>query len=175
MDRKDNLEEFIKKNREAFDSEKAPEFDWEVLKKPKAKKAKFRTLKFIALAASLSLLVGIFFFSKQYQNTSGNDFADSELSKELPELKNYYSSQVANKFAELEKYNTDPSLAEDIKQMDDFLKDLEEELKAVPPSKRDEVIEAMIKNYQYKVFMLDKVLNQIKKTSKEHSDDTINI
>lgn len=170
----DRLEEFIKKNKDQFDQAEAPDFNWDQIKTPKKKETKVRRLPMLALAASLSLLIGIFFFATRTQ-TNQSSFAQTELGEELPELKAYYSSQVANKFEELKRYNADPDVENDMKQMDSFLQELEEELKDVPASKRDEVIEAMIQNYQYKLLMLDRVLDKIKKTDKEDNDDTINI
>ena len=170
----DRLEEFIKNNREAFDDVSPPEFNWEHLKQPEAKKTKFRTLRILAAAASVALLMGFFYMNLSI-NDSNSNIADTEIDKELSELKVYYSSQVNNKYTELKKYNTDPDIENDIKQMDEFLQELEEELEDVPTSKREEVIEAMIQNYHYKMLMLDRVLDQIKKSDKENKDGTINI
>ena len=168
----DRLEEFIKNNREAFDDAKAPAFNWDQIQTPKKKEAKYRTLKFLALAASLALLISVFIKVNIKQE---DQVAQTELGKELSELKVYYSSQVTNRFDQIKKYNSDPDIEKDIQQMDVFIAELEEELKDVPPSKREEIIEAMIKNYHYKLMMLDRVLNQIKKSEKENKDDSIDI
>lgn len=168
----DRLEDFIKKNREAFDDANPPSFNWDDLKTPKKKETKFRSLKFLALAASLALLIGIFFST---MNSGKSVNIDQEMASELSELKVYYSSQVNNRFLELKKYNNDPDIEKDMKQMDTFLAELEAELEDVPASKREEVMEAMIQNYHTKLLMLERVLDQIKKTDKDNNDDTINI
>jgi len=133
--------------------------------------AKVRPIKiFMSIAAACLMIIAacLFFFNQNTVNQN-TQMASSELNEELPEMKKYFSRQVSKKFEALKGYDIDGTIEKDLEQSDDFLKELEQELKEVPPSKREAVMEAMIKNYQYKLLLLDRVINELNK-NKENGD-----
>lgn len=177
MKERDPLEDFILKNRESFDSMEVPDRVWNGVNSNVNSEPKVRSMRvmWMALAACFIMLIGCIFFVNRSSSDDNLKMAFEELDKEIPEMKSYYSKQVKNKFNAIKGFDIDGNIQKDLDQSDEFLRELENELKDVPPSKREAVMEAMIKNYQYKLLLLDKVLNNINKNKNQKDGNSTSI
>jgi hypothetical protein len=63
---------------------------------------------------------------------------------------------------------------EDLQQIDEVQKDLRRELQNAPKSSREEIIQTMIKNYQTKLDILERVLTRVQ-VGNNLSNDSITI
>lgn len=162
------LENFIRDNRDDFDS-KLPSVDlWDKIESQLSEKEsrRFNVWKLTASIAAVLViaLAGAFFLNKD----SGNDrrfanISDPEM-KNLLETEAFYSEKVSSKINEIEKcYKIYPDLKVDIEndlnELDNMYKELENDLKDNFYNK--EVIEAMIQNNRLRLEMVDRVLDQI--------------
>ena len=177
MTERDPLEEYIQSNREAFDNLEAPDRVWNNINSKVNATPKVRSLRIFmtAAAACLLLLAACLFFINKNTGDLNLQMAANEVNEELPEMKKYFSRQVSEKVNALKGYDLDGTIEKDLEQSDDFLEELEQELKEVPPSKREAVMEAMIKNYQYKLMLLDRVINELNKSKNQRDENSINI
>ena len=162
------LEDFIRDNRDDFDSElPSPEL-WNRIESKLGKKemGKYKFLKIAsAVAAVLVLaLIGTYLLKpaddhyRKYANVS-----DPEI-KNLLETEAFYAKEVSTKIDEIQKcYKIYPDLKMDIEndlnEPDQMYRDLEKDLDDNLYNK--EVIEAMIQNNRFRLEMVDRVLNQI--------------
>lgn len=177
MKERDPLEDFILTNRESFDNMEVPDRVWNGVNSTVNSKPKARSIRVIwmSLAACFIILIGCIIFATRLAPEENLNMAFHELDKEIPEMKSYYTKQVSDKFNAIRGFDIDGTIQKDLDQSDDFLKELEDELKDVPPSKREAVMEAMIKNYQYKLLLLDKVLNKINKNKNQKDGNSTSI
>ncbi len=177
MKNKDPLEEFILSNRESFDNFEVPDRVWNGVNAEVNTTAKIKPLRIVwaSLAACFLMMIGCLFFYGQSNTSQNVEMASMELNEELPEMKSYYSRQVSDKFNALKGFDLDGTIKGDLNQSDEFLKELEIELKEVPASKKEAVMEAMIKNYQYKLMLLDRVLIEINKSKNKEDGNSISI
>ena len=185
---KDQLEDYIQDNREAFDDAVPSLKVWAAIDKELGSQnheavsagRRFSLRRALAMAASVVLLLGLGVVLGS-QLTSGNRLqknlaSDNEIFKEVEDMKSYYEAEIKNKEAQLVNYNERKNIAPDLAQIDQHLKELAEELKSVPSGSEEQVINAMINSYQAKTAILEKVLENLEnkkgRTNKNNSDET---
>lgn len=185
---KDQLEDYIRENREAFDDAVPSLKVWAAIDKelstqtstePKTSR-RFPLWRVMTMAASVVLLLGVgAIIGRQLSlgNSVQNNLAlDNEVSREVEDMKAYYETEIKNKEAQLVQYNERKNIAPDLAQIDQHLEELMEELKSVPAGSEEQVINAMINSYQVKAAILEKVLENLKntksQTNKNDSDET---
>lgn len=181
----DKLEDFVKRNRASFDSENAPNLAWEGIKKrrtPVKKKARVVRLNgwLVGIAASFLLIaVAVIALQSRVIKTLKTEVADVQeapvveewtLPEELKELDGLYAMQVNETFNLLSDH---PEEAQEIKDeltgLDQEFTDLKEELGA--GYSRQEVVQAMIENYRFKLELLERTLEHFKRNEKILLDD----
>ncbi len=180
---KGNLEHYISQNREAFDTAIPDLKVWSAIDRQlhPTEVAKRRSIlpRFLQLAAAAAilLLVGGFFFSNKAV-TSTAAIALHDISTEHAEMENYYQRQINQKVSLLNSYSTtDQRIFQDLEQLDESLMELQEELQEVPAGSEEKIINAMIKNYQTKLMLLERVLQHLQSTNSKNTkkDETTNI
>lgn len=185
---KDQLEDYIRDNREAFDDAVPSLKVWAAIDKELgaqtdtvAKTGRRISLwQVAAIAASVVLLLGmgaVMGSQLSFGNSVQENLAsDNEVFREVEDMKSYYESEIKNKEAKLVHYNERKNIAPDLAQIDQHLKELTEELKSVPAGSEEQVINAMINSYQAKTAILEKVLENLEnkkgQTNKNDSDET---
>jgi len=186
---KDQLEDYIRDNREAFDDAVPSLKVWAAIDKElstqttsdtKATGRRFPLWRVMTMAASVVLLLGvgaILGSQLNFGNGSKESLAsDSEVSREVEDMKSYYETEIKNKEAKLVHYNERKNIAPDLAQIDEHLEELAEELRFVPAGSEEQVINAMIESYQAKAAILEKVLENLEnkkgQTTKNNSDET---
>ena len=165
----DRLEEFVKANREGFDSrEPSPEL-WDRINND-TKKAKViipfykHLLRIAAVLAIVAITSTLLWQTGALQsNNFASNISDPEL-LELMEAEAFYSHQVDEKLKEIKKcYYTFPELKEeietDLNELESMYKVLKNDLEDNVSNKS--VIEAMIENNRYRLRLCDDVLEQI--------------
>jgi len=161
------LEDFMRDNRDDFDSE-LPSLDlWDKIesKLEKKEKGKHKFLKIASAVAAVLILaiVGTYMLKPQSDNNRYANITDPEL-KNLLETEAFYAQKVSLKVGEIQKcYKIHPELKMDIEndlnELDTMYRELEKDLDDNLYNR--EVIEAMIQNNRFRLEMVDRVLNQI--------------
>ncbi len=191
----DNLEQFIRDNREELDTA-VPSFKmWAEIDKQLPKVAPktvqiqqfaqqptakvFTIRKFMSMAAAVAVLIsfgiGIGF---HLAPGGGEPIALSDISPEYAEVEQYYSNQVSSNLAVLASFNaTTPEIKADLEEIDLWMTDLQKELSIVPDSKKEAVINDIIDLYKTKVAILDKLLESIQSSNQKNSNqnETVDI
>ena len=187
----DNLEQFIRDNREDFDT-KTPSLKlWADLDKklppppqmqpfaqaPVAKVFSIRRIMSMAAAVAvlISFRIGIGFYLAPQ---GGEQIALADISPEYAEVEEYYDKKVRNNLAKLASYEaTTPEIKADLAELDQWMKDLQKELSVVPKSKEEAVINDIIDLYKTKVAILDKLLESIQSSNQKNSNqnETVDI
>ncbi len=170
---KDRLEEFVRKNREAFDVHEPDPGLWLKIAPEQKKRGRVRHLTWLRYAAAIAIIFagfssGIYFLTRQ---GTGNQDAYSEMYRELVESETYYNALAKEKYKELEPYLTSSpeirdELNTDLEELDDIYLELRKDLK--DDVDNPEVIEAMIQNYRTKVMILENLLEILKEKDNKH-------
>lgn len=161
-----NLEEFIRQNRSGFEEEGPGPDIWARLEKqlPQPKKEKGRVVAMMArhwwkAAILVALLVNAGLLVK-YMNTR------QEVAVVIPEIREvetYYSARIGEKLEEVKKLpasetGLDSLTMSELELRNDTYKMLEKELAANPGNER--IRAAMIRYYQMKLELLEKILDE---------------
>ena len=183
---KDNLEQFIQDNRQEFDREIPSLKVWAAIDKelntdPEEKPVgKTRSMwRYAWIAASVAFLLASGAFIGIQMTGGQSEIASlSDVSTEYEEMEVYYQKQIQEKVALLARYD-DQTVTKDLEQVDEFMKELQQELKEAPKGNEEKIINAMIDNYQTKVNILERVLERIqssnRKNLKSEENETVDI
>lgn len=167
---KDNLEEYIKNNRESFDFHEPSEDIWNKISKPD-KKNKFSSYTWFSIAASILVVISfsVFYYSFHNQKmaielSASNDSTQYSLPTEIQEAEIFYTTLINKKMSELGSIeNSDSEIINDVNndfnQLDSIYIDLKNELNSNVAN--EELIEAMIQNYRTKLSILENLLTSI--------------
>lgn len=184
---KDQLEDYIRDNREAFDDAVPSLKVWAAIDKELSTQTttvaktgrRIGLWRVAAIAASVVLLLGVgAILGNQFSSGNGVDnlASDNEIFREVEDMKSYYETDIKNKEAKLVQYNERKNIAPDLAQIDEHLEELAEEFKSVPAGSEEQVINAMINSYQAKAAILEKVLENLEnkkgQNNKNNSDET---
>lgn len=166
----ERLEKFILQNRDDFDTAVPSlkvwaEIDKNLVTRKKGKRV--RMWKAMRVAAAVAILLvcggvaGIYYNDALPQNA--NSLAD--LAPEYAELEKFYAQEVNQKTRQLASYQHASLVNEDLKVLDNLFLELMEEYKNAPKGSEDQIIQAMINNYQTKINILETVLGKIESTN----------
>ena len=157
----DNLRQFINAHQNEFDDQQPPKNMWARiecrLEKPQSVK-KIWTIprKFLA-AASVLLLVGLGFVAGSLTVKKNNI---SEISPEFAETASYYQRKIDSKKRAVAVHTTDSLWMEDLDQLELVMNELKEELIRNPQASKGDIIKAMINNYNFRLEIMDKILEK---------------
>jgi hypothetical protein len=159
----ENVEQFVRENRYDFDSEIPNLKVWANVEKAlpnqknSAKVLTFNWLRRAAAAVALLITgVGIGLF---INNKSGDTLTG--VAPEFKEAEQFYNQKLEMQMTKLVSYNPDPSVLSDLQKVDDVRNELKAELEQTPDANREEIIRRLIQNYQTKLGILERVLNNI--------------
>ncbi|GJM33144.1 MAG: hypothetical protein DHS20C18_21450 [Saprospiraceae bacterium] len=169
----DKLEQYIQTNREAFDFGVPSLKVWaEIDSALEAKKGKVRHLRrVVGIAATVAFLLvsgGVIgsFFTK---NTNATELASLEtIDPELAKIEAYYQGQFNQKYKVLASVPHDESIDQDIEQIDASMEELRLALVNAPAGSQQRIVENLIRTYQLKVQVLERVLQRL-----QSGEDTI--
>ncbi len=177
-----NLEQFIQKNREAFDNCEAPAGLWDKIDKSlgkenthisepdeiiiKFKKSSISKLKIWAMAASLVLLIG--YISVFYLNNKSDSTEQivAEVAPQYGDKMVQYTSLIESKREEIKQIEThDPVMykefATEIEKLNLDYQNLQTELSQTP--NQEDLVKAMVQNLQVQLDILNRQLKIIEK------------
>lgn len=174
----DDLEKFILENRAQFDTEIPSLRVWggidrQLQQKPAAGRVVW--LKRLQVAAAAAFLVAAGSTLSIYLANSAREVKSlGDISQEYAEMEYFFNNQVTEKMAQLADYRQDSFVKTDIQELDARYEQLKEELREAPPGTEEKIIQAMIKNYQTKIDILEQVLEKVKTTNSANSKTTGN-
>lgn len=173
----DDLKKWVNENRE----------DWEVYhtdydplwadiekridreNKKAVKRMLIRVMKVAATVVVLSL-IGLYalLYNQGYDHSAG--FALHEVSPEMAETEFYYSSMVNEKMERIKMSGVEisPDVFGELSSLDSAYQDLMKDLNDGAGS--EEVVEAMVQNYRIKLFILEKILEELNNEEDENTE-----
>jgi len=163
----DNLEEYIRKNREELDQYTPSQDIWQGIRRNMAKGRSFY-IKWISAAAMITVIfaTAALFYVGERRKYAAEVIdtipgADMEM---LSETEIYYNTQVTDLYRQaspvLTRYpEIEKELAVDMAHIDSICTDIKKDLK--DNISNEEVIEALINNYRLKISILEDMLELI--------------
>lgn len=176
-----DLEKYIMENREKFSDEEpgaghSGRFG-EKLRSGRRPSRKVRFRHILQVAASVAILIASGVVIVKSNQGSGKTAA-VEIPEQYQEAYDYYVNQVNYRYDEISSFNFTEEeqkemLMNELSEMDTYYQDLLKELDAQPGDER--VINALIRHYQMKVSVMDRIieqLNQINDINKKENENT---
>jgi len=124
--------------------------------------------RLLRVAASIALVLtgvgmGLWYARSTDVSPENSGMAMSDVSAEYRELEDFYRRDIAVKEEKLAQFasNRPDDIEGDLAQMDKVMAELRRELADVPPGNREQVVRAMIENYQAKSAILQRVLQHL--------------
>jgi hypothetical protein len=172
----DNLEKFIVDNREAFNDADPNPLMWLDIEKQLEKRKKSRVIKlyrYAAVAASFILVLGMGMLIglNMNQNADLQSLAENDQYQEFQQAEMYFQKQVNVKMDLLKEYPAGKEVEDDLSQLDAVYNEMKAELLSSPNKDNSAIIQAMIENYQIRINMLEKILNNIQDKSQYHEEN----
>lgn len=173
---RDSLEKFITANRESFDQgipslKVWAEIDQELSHRRGRRVSIWRSLR-IAAAVLLLLMSGaVAGHLITSSGTSETAIAIQEIAPEYAELAQFYQEQIDDKVQQLVTYRQSDVVLEDFAQLDKSIAELKQDLLRAPKGTEEQIVENLIRSYQTKVQILERVLERIQST---HQQQTLN-
>lgn len=169
MQERDHLESFIEANREAFDHAWPGLQVWAEIDRQISGKAQKRSplsvVRILRVAAAVLVLLVCGGVIGAYLSGAGQQpteiAAVEEVSPDLAEMIKYYNEEIDQKFARLARYPEVASVKADLSQIDEAMEELKQELANAPKGKEAEIVSNLIKSYQLKVQILERVLERL--------------
>ena len=161
------LEKYIQENRLAFDTEVPSlkvwaNIDRQLDQRPKPKVVWMHRVRAMAAVAILTITACAIGFYMGANTVETRTLAD--ISPEHEEMERYFNQQIDNKMAQLVSYKQDGFVKDDFQELDAIYNELRQELEKAPVDNDERVIQAMIKNYQTKIDILEQVLEKVQTT-----------
>jgi len=181
----DSLEVFVTNNKDGFNTAQVNPIVWNEIEKVfegdkrKQRRAYIFKISRFAAAACFLLIAGAFIGGQYFYN--GNEGDANGISSQIPqydEMNHYYQGKIDNKLTQLAGYNiNDEEVNHDLKKLDDVFEELKVELLSSEHENNEALINAMLKNYETKISILEKVLEKVQSSqrSKNLKDETIKI
>lgn len=183
----DPLEEFIRDNRAAFDTEYPGLGLWHQIEAelPAGKasgRVRTMTVPLWRMAAAVVLLLVAGGIIGQQLNGSSEEAQRmavfQEIAPDYVELQEYYEQQIDEKYGRLANYNPDQKkvLEQDLADIDQVMLELRAELLDAPDEDRAEIVHNLIDTYQLKIEILERILTRISSdsTTNPSNDETTN-
>ena len=170
-----HLEDFVRKNKDAFDVHEPSAEVWKAINKG-SKVKKINTFKFLKYAAAVVIFIAGFAIGSVYNRIDDSGLLANinkqkyEDQSQIIESEYYYVTEINSKMAELKPFFvSDPQLKSDIEidfeELDIFYNQLKTDLDDNINS--EQIIEAMVHSYQVKLSILDMLLKQLKQYDNE--------
>jgi hypothetical protein len=177
----DNLEKYIKENRNHFDDRHPPAEIWEqIAARLTQKREDVRRIamwKWMSAAAVTLALVMCGIVAGMYMGRSGN--SQNPAYAEFMQAQQYYNVEFNKKKSELSQYAYDPEVDRDLQELDKIYGELSNEFMTTKEPDKSELINAMIQIYKTRIALLERVLNRIEQNNNEkqihHEDENVRI
>lgn len=173
---RDHLEQFILEQRDAFDDATPGLQVWgavsQELERRQSRRLSLWRIGRAAAAVMVLLacgaLIGVYFTGNQ-----GPQAASLEsIAPQYAEAEAYYQRQIHQKYQQLAAYRRDDIVEKDLARLDEVMQELRRELLIAPKGKEEEIVEDLIRSYQAKVSILERVLGRLQEASPEINKPT---
>jgi hypothetical protein len=164
----DNLEEYIRQNRESLDRYNPPSSVWnKILRNIRLEKSP--VYKWLSIAAMLIFIIGssAFLFKLGYLSKSNGSIVlrSTQNNNQLEETEIYYNNLINSLYREATPFLTsNPEIKKefvtDISHLDSICVEIKNDLK--DNISNQEVVEALIQNYRIKIYLLEDMLTILK-------------
>ena len=89
----------------------------------------------------------------------------SKIAPEFLQIEKELNEQVEQKIAQLASYDHDGSVKDDLKQLDKSMEELKKELLNAPKGTEIQILNTLVKSYQTKLAILERVLERMEATN----------
>lgn len=163
---RDRFEEYILNNREAFDDAIPSLKVWAGIDRKMSERGARRIPLWqglrVAAAVVVLLFTGAVVGRFLAERPNAEPIAALEtIAPEYVETARYYQDQIDRKEQQLAGFQQSEAVLEDVKQIDQTMQELREELLRAPKGQEEQIIQNLIKTYQTKVNILERVLERI--------------
>jgi len=168
--KRDSIEKFIQEHRQEFDDSIPSLKVWAEIDRQlhdaapsQAKVFRLHWVRLASVAASVIILIA-FGMGIGFQ-LSGSDESDpatlASVSPEYAEMEQYFTRSINDRMAQLANYEQGESVIDDLEQIDEVMIELQEELKDCPKGGEERIVENLIRTYQAKIAILERVLERM--------------
>ncbi len=180
MGKQNSFDDFIMRNREAFDSQMPSDQLWDrIASEVNVSQSGKRQLWFMhakryAAVAVVFLSVSIGLYTVFFSSTDGEDLQASVMSKEINDVSYFYETEIERKRAQVIALTAEtPAIKEEVEMDFEALDIALVELKADlnDDVSNSEVLTAMIQNYRLKLQILEQILEFVEPTSTDNNTE----
>lgn len=164
----DNFENYIKNNLDEFDSVESPDVDefWNEFQDEPGQKKIVRLWPVLVIAASIILLIGLFFFNPNKPTTDTAQWAIQNLKQNDPHLADYQAMLVSTMYQQdslIKSLNVSPTEHQDIYQSLADLEEMEKEYMAdlALDGSNEKIILALFKCAKQRIRLYELILYQL--------------
>lgn len=163
----DQLEKFIRNNKAEFDSSNPDPGLWNAIEdrlpRKEAKRLTIWKLTSVAAVGLVLVLSGVIVG----MSMNSNSVKSTAEYMEFREAEQYYNMQLQQRVSALSTYTYDPTIDDDLAELKEVYNELTTELEdGMEPNKND-IIQALIQNYQTRVDLLERVLERLEEGQKQ--------
>jgi len=163
----DQLEKFTRAHRADFDQAVPSLKVWAGIDQAIPEKSARPSLRWYSLriAAAVAILLTIGGLAGSYltraQQYNSTVAILQETTPEYFETEQYFQGQIDQRIQQLTSYHPDTQVLEDLEQLDQAMRELKQELRKAPEGQEELIVEQLIRNYQTKIAILERVLDKI--------------
>ena len=174
----DRLEQYIRDNRDRFDTANPDPALWNNIEQrlPQRKSRQVIMWRSVAAAAvALLLIMSGIVVGTQMERADAVYTAEYD---EFRQAEQYYRVQLNEKVDALQQYTHDTDVESDLNELESLYNELSQELEDGMHPNQDDIIQALIQNYQTRIDLLEKILNRLEEGENQSqltSDEDENI
>ena len=163
----DQLEKYVRNHRAEFDSSSPDPGLWNTIEdrlpRKEAKRFSIWKLTSVAAAGLVLVLSGVIVG----MSMNDTDLKSTAEYMEFREAEQYYNMQLQQRVSALSEYTYDKTIDDDLNDLQEVYNELTTELEdGMEPNKND-IIQALIQNYQTRVDLLERVLERLEDGQKQ--------
>ncbi|MDH3649989.1 MAG: hypothetical protein OEQ53_09910 [Saprospiraceae bacterium] len=172
----DPLEDFIKKNQEAFDNERPSLKVWANIEKslPQSRRERVIWVRYAAAVAILILgiAMGYVLAPKYYEYQA---LADLDRPGEFSEMVAHFEKEVTTRYMQLAHDPVNELAEEALKEIDTEIESLKIELVHAPRATKAKILESIIASYETKVHLLENMVRQTNQINYEQHEREVQL
>ncbi len=175
---RDPLEDFIRDNRDAFDTEYPGLGIWNQIERqlpaqPKGLQRRLQAPIWRVAAAVVLLLFAGGIIGRQLGMQAMEEQQAAviqQLAPDFPELERYYEQEIRQRYAQLTHYEATPNIEQDLQAIDREMDKLRKDLLAAPVEERAFIVENLINSYRLKLQILERILTRLRAAETQTKD-----